>query len=273
MSLDIEPLTPTIGAVVNGIDLRRAITSDELFADIHAAWLKHLVLFFRAQRLSPEEHLALGRRYGELHVHPAAPFLGDDPRLMRIHTDADSHRNNGDVWHSDVSADTCPPMASILHLNEVPAEGGDTLWANMYAVLASFSPMFQDALRGMTAIHEANYAGFYGEHAPQRDNPRASHPVVRTHPETGRDGLFVNSGFTRRIIELTRGESDAILKLLFEQTRNPLFHCRFKWSAGSVAIWDNRCTQHLAIWDYFPQSRSGIRVTVTGDPPFLRRDQ
>ena len=268
-SITVEPITPGIGAIVHGVALQDTITDDGLFATIHALWMEHLVLFFREQRLNPEEHVAFGRRFGELHIHPAAPYAHGNPALMKIYTDENSRRNNGEVWHSDVSAAEEPPMASILHIHQVPTLGGDTLWANMYAVFDSLSGSLQQFLRGLEAEHEANYQGFYGDHQPQRESPKAVHPVVRTHPVTGRQALFVNSGFTRRIKGLNPRESDDLLRMLFDQIKNPAFHCRFSWQADSVALWDNRCTQHMAIWDYHPETRSGLRVTVSGDRPYL----
>lgn len=267
--LEIEPLTPRIGAIVHGVDLTRPLT-DETFGEIHDAWMDHLVLFFRDQPMTPEQHLAFGRRFGELHVHPAAPYANDDPALMKIHTDENSFRNNGEGWHSDVSADEEPPMASILHIHETPSQGGDTLWANMYEACNAISEPLRRLLETLTAVHVADYTGFYGDHKPQRDNPRAEHPVIRTHPVTGRNALFVNRGFTRRIKGVTREESDALLGYLFDLVKNPNFHCRFQWQPNSVALWDNRCTQHMAVWDYYPEARSGIRVTVKGDKPFYR---
>ncbi len=264
--IEVEPLTPRIGAIVRGADLTADI-SDELFADIHAAFLKHLVLFFRDQPMTPDQHLALGRLFGELHIHPAAPFAEGNPALMKIHTDGDSFRNNGEGWHSDVSADEEPPMASILHIHRTPSQGGDTLWANMYEVYAALSEPVKQFIDSLTAVHAADYSGFYGDHKPQRENPVAEHPVVRTHPETGRKLLFVNSGFTRRIKGIARQESDALLAMLFDRIKDPNFQCRFRWEPDSVAIWDNRCTQHMAVWDYYPETRSGIRVTVKGDKP------
>ena len=192
----VEPLTPTIGAVVEGVDLTQEM-DDETFAAVTQAWMDHLVLFFRDQPLHPEQHLALGRRFGELHIHPAAPYAGGNPELMIIHADADSQRVNGERWHSDVSADEEPPMGSILHLQQVPSRGGDTCWANMYEAYEALSPAMQAFLDPLTAQHVANYAGYYGDHQPQRPPPRAVHPVVRTHPVTGRKALYVNEGFTR----------------------------------------------------------------------------
>ena len=264
--IDVQVLTPRIGAVVHGVDLTKAL-SEEMFQEIHAAWMDHLVLFFRDQAMTLDQHLAFGECFGELHIHPAAPYANENPALMKIHTDKDSARNNGEGWHSDVSADQLPPMASILHIHSTPSEGGDTLWANMYEAYDALSDTFKDLLEPLTAIHAADYSGFYGEHAPQRESPRAEHPVIRTHPVTKRKGLFVNSGFTKRIKGITKAESDSLLGFLFDHIKNPNFHCRFNWLANSVALWDNRCTQHMAVWDYYPQTRTGIRVTVKGDKP------
>ncbi len=265
--ITVEPLTPTIGATVTGVDLRQPI-DDELFSELHAAWMEHLVLFFRDQPMSSAEHLALGRRFGELHIHPAAPYAEGNPELMVIHTDKDSFRNNGERWHSDVSADAEPPMASILHVHHVPPQGGDTCWSNMYAAYEALSPAMRDLLEPLTALHASDYSGQYGEHKPQREFPSAVHPVVRTHPVTGKKALFVNEVFTRRITELSPEESRALLGFLADHVKNVNFQCRFQWEDHSVALWDNRCTQHMAIWDYYPESRSGIRVTIKGDKPF-----
>ena len=134
--------------------------------------------------------------------------------------------------------------------------------------LGMLTPSSNTVLEPLTAVHTSDYTGYYGDHQPQRANPSAEHPVIRRHPVTGRKALFVNGGFTKRIKGVTRGESDALLRYLFEHVKNPNFHCRFQWQPNSVAIWDNRCTQHMAVWDYYPETRSGIRVTVKGDRPF-----
>ena len=265
--IEVEPLTPKIGATVSGVDLTQPL-SDDAFEEIHQAWMEHLVLFFRDQAMSSEQHLAFGRRFGELHIHPAAPYAEGNPELMVIHTDKDSFRNNGERWHSDVSADAEPPMASILHIHHVPPSGGDTCWSNMYAAYEALSPAMQELLEPLTAQHASDYTGQYGEHKPQREFPSAVHPVVRTHPVTGKKALFVNEVFTKRIVELSRDESAAILGFLADHVKDVNFQCRFQWADHSVALWDNRCTQHMAIWDYFPESRSGIRVTIKGDKPF-----
>ena len=262
--ISVEPLTPTIGAEISGVDLGNL--DDETFEEIHNAWMKHLVLFFRDQTLTPEQHLAFGRRFGPLHEHPAADYADGDPALMVIHTDAQSKRNNGGGWHTDVSSDEEPPLGTILHLHELPSQGGDTLFINMYAVFESLSPAMQQFLSTLSAVHMLDYGALYGRDG-HRENPRSVHPVVRTHPVTGRNALFVNPGFTRQIEGLTRGESDALLAYLFEHARQPRFQCRFKWSKHALAMWDDRCTWHMALWDYFPETRSGLRVTVKGDRP------
>ena len=265
--IEVEPLTPCIGAVVRGVQLGQPLT-DAVFAELHAAWMEHLVLFMRDQRMTPAQHLSFGHRFGELHIHPAAPYAHGDQALMVIHTDETSKRNNGAGWHSDVSADEEPPLGSILHLHRLPAQGGDTLFANMYAAYEALSEPLRTLLDGLSARHESDYTGQYGNHVPQREFPRASHPVVRTHPVTGRKALFVNAGFTRYIEGISRRESTALLNMLFEHVKNPTFHCRFRWQPLSLAMWDNRCVQHMAVWDYYPDTRSGLRVTIKGDKPF-----
>lgn len=265
--IEVEPLTPGIGALVRGVDLSKQM-SEAVFAEIHDAWMAHLVLFLRDQRMTPAQHLAFGRRFGALHIHPAAPYAHGDPALMVIHTDANSRRNNGAGWHSDVSADEEPPLGSILHVHRVPSQGGDTLFANMYAAYEALSDPVRVLLDGLAARHRSDYTGQYGDHPPQREFPCASHPVVRTHPVTRRKALFVNAGFTRHIEGVSRRESDALLDMLFEHVKNPAFHCRFRWQPYSAALWDNRCVQHVAVWDYHPETRSGLRVTIQGDRPF-----
>ena len=264
--IEVEPLTPHTGAIIHGVDLTKPVT-DEMFQEIHDAWMRYIVVFFRDQPMTPEQHLAFGARFGEFHIHPAAPYCHDNPALMQIHTDKDSKRNNGQGWHSDVSADEKPPMASILHLHQTPPCGGDTLFANMYDAYDALSDPMQQFLQPLEAMHSLDYSGFYGEHPAQRENPHAVHPVIRTHPVTGRAALYVNQGFTKRIRGISAAESDALLQLLFEHVKNANFHCRFQWQPHSVAVWDNRCTQHMAVWDYYPETRSGIRVTIQGGRP------
>lgn len=267
----VEPLNPVIGAVVAGVDLSEPLP-DATVKEIHAAWLRHQVLFFRDQELSLEQHKAFGRLWGELHVHPAAPAPEGHPEILVVHADERSRTVAGYGWHSDVSCDAEPPSASILRLEQVPPDGGgDTCFSSMYAAYEGLSDRWQRFLADLTAIHgsEHVYRGRYGITGSLRDGeyPQAEHPVVRTHPETGRKALYVNSGFTTRIRGMKPAESRATLEFLFEHVKSPEFQCRFRWKPNSVAFWDNRCVQHLAIWDYFPHVRHGYRVTIKGDRP------
>jgi taurine dioxygenase len=163
-------------------------------------------------------------------------------------------------------------MGSVLHITELPPVGGDTLFASMYAAYETLSPEMQRFLCGLTAVHDGEhvYRGRYNYDDGGKSFPRAEHPVVRTHPVTGRRALFVNRGFTTRIVELKRAESDGVLQMLFRHVETPELHCRFRWAPRSIAFWDNRCVQHHAMWDYYPQRRHGNRVTIRGDKPFYR---
>jgi taurine dioxygenase len=270
--ISFQPLTSSIGAEVIGVDLAHPLT-DRDFETVRNGLLKYLVLFFRDQNLTPSEHKAFGRRFGDLHIHPAPlGILNGDPEIIIVQTDENSRRIAGEVWHSDVSCDLAPPMASILHLKEVPPVGGDTLFANVYAAYEALSPSMRRFVSGLTAIHDGqgNYAGRQTSPSRGSDYPRAEHPVVRTHPVTGRDALFVNRMFTSRIVQLEPFESEALLGLLYRQIERPEIQCRFRWKPNSVALWDNRCAQHQALWDYFPKRRYGHRVTIAGDRPFHR---
>ena len=271
----IEPLSPTIGAEIFDIDLRKPL--DSLAVKVLAeAWRKHLVLFFRDQALSLEQQKAVGRQFGKLHIHPAAPKDSKHPEILVVHGDDKVEFVAGTLWHSDVSCDVNPPMGSILRVEQVPSSGGDTLFSSMYAAFDALSEQMQHLLVGLTAVHDGEqyYRGRYGRtNLRDRDYPSAEHPVVRTHPETGRQALYVNEGFTTRIKELSPTESDALLGFLFKHCARPEFHCRFRWRRNSMAWWDNRCVQHLAIWDYYPQTRHGYRVTIEGDRPFYEPNQ
>ncbi len=268
--ITVDKLTPAIGAEVSGVDLSEPIDGAQL-AEIKRALTENLVIFFRDQAHSPARHLAFGRLFGDLHLHPAAPHEPGLPELMTIYTDKSSVRANGEGWHSDVSCDLEPPMGSILHIRQCPPQGGDTLFASMYAAYEALSERMRAYLDGLTAIHDGEhvYRGLYaniGE--PDRASyPSAEHPVVRTHPVSGRKALYVNRGFTTRLLGIPVDESDGVLRYLFEHMENPLFQCRFRWRPGSVAFWDNRCTQHRAMWDYWPNVRAGYRVTIKGERP------
>ncbi len=268
-TITIDRLTPIIGAEIGGVDLARP--SNRQMDEIHRALAEHCVIFFRDQHLTPEQHLDFGRRFGELHIHPAAPHEPGHPELMIIKADRNSSRANGEGWHSDVSCDPEPPMGSILYMKQVPPAGGDTLFASMYAAYEALSDRMKRYLDGMTAIHDGEpvYRGLYADLgvADKPSYPRAEHPVIRTHPVTGRKALYVNRGFTTRLCGVPRDESEGVLRTLFDLAEHPLFQCRFRWRANSIAFWDNRCTQHRAMWDYWPHVRYGNRVTVRGETP------
>jgi len=265
--LDIRPLTARIGAEVFGVDLTRPV-SEAQAAALKAAIAAHQVLFFRDQMIDHDSHKAFGRLFGELAIHSGVAGLADHPEIVAIHADADSRYIAGENWHSDLTCNAEPPMGSILYLHTVPQIGGDTLFASMYAAYEALSPRMQAYLAELTAVHDGDHV--YRPLFPDLDRryPCSTHPVVRTHPVTGRKSLFVNASYTTRIVEVPKEESDAILAFLYQHCMNPNFQVRFRWRPHSVAFWDNRCTQHLATWDYFPQTRSGFRVTVAGDKPF-----
>lgn len=270
-TLTIDKLTPIIGAEVGNIDLSKPLGNRQV-DELHRALAENCVIFFRDQHISQDQHLAFGRLFGDLHIHPAAPAEPGKPELMIIRADKDSPRANGEGWHSDVSCDLEPPMGSILYIKQCPPKGGDTLFANMYAAYEALSDRMKAYLEGLTAIHDGEdaYRGTYAN-LGVKDKPvypRAEHPVVRTHPVTNRRSLYVNRGFTKRLAGVPRDESDGILRYLFEHMENPLFQCRFRWQPNSIAFWDNRCVQHRAMWDYWPHTRSGNRVTVAGDKPY-----
>ena len=270
---ELTKLTPLCGAELCGIDLAQPLEEREVKA-LERALAEHCVLFFRDQAMTPEQQKTLGRSFGELHLHPAWPRLvPGHPEIMEIYADEKSKRVAGEDWHSDVSCDAEPPLGTILYMLEVPPVGGDTLFANMYAAWESLSAPMRRMLEGMTALHDGEYVyrGRYEGAVEQgKIYPRSEHPVVRTHPVSGRKALFVNRTFTTRIVQLAKHESDAVLAMLFEHLERPEFQCRFRWQQGSVAFWDNRCAQHHAMWDYYPQRRRGLRVTIKGDAPFYR---
>jgi taurine dioxygenase len=274
-----RPLTPTIGALVENVDLAVPLDAEQ-FADIQAALLRHQVIFFENQRLTPVQHRDFAARFGALHTHPLYPGVPEAPELFTL----DNHQANptdNDSWHTDVTFIETPPKAAILHAHLLPASGGDTIWSNMKAAFEALSPSFRDYLTTLDAVHDfargfpasGVVAGNAGAEAHARAvaaNPPVIHPVVRTHPETGEDGLFVNTTFTDRIVGLSRKESDAILGVLFDHIQKPEFLVRWRWSENAVAFWDNRVTQHYAVNDYLPARRIMVRATILGDRPYHR---
>ncbi|MFI8394862.1 TauD/TfdA dioxygenase family protein [Pseudomonas sp. NPDC078863] len=264
-SITLDRLTPIIGAEVGGIDLSQPLSEEQL-TEVRRALLENHVLVFRDQHLTVEQHKAFGRLFGELRALPVEDIDGDDPELVVIRASAKSRFVAGETWHSDGTADLEPSMGSMLYVKETPAMGGDTLFANMHLALEMLSPAMQQFLGELTAIHDGAipWQGFQ----PPANLPSTEHPVVVRHPETGRKSLFVNSGFTSHIVQLSGGESQTLLNMLFDLVaREPILSCRVRWAPNTLVFWDNRCTQHHAVWDYFPHSRYGERVTILGKQP------
>jgi taurine dioxygenase len=273
--MNVIALSPIIGAEVIGVDLAAGV-DDALFTRLHRAFLDHGVLVFRQQQpLEPEAQVTFARRFGPLHRHPAAPGLVTDPHIFVVRTHAESQIANGNGWHTDVSCELEPPLATILQIHEIPPSGGgDTLFAGMEAAYRALSLPMRRFLSGLRAVHASEhvYRGRYADRGvddADRTYPMAVHPVIRTHPETGRQSIYVNRGFTTRIVDLSPSESQAILGWVFSHLEQPEFQIRVKWCRNDVVMWDNRCVQHYAIWDYWPEERCGHRVSIEGDPPFF----
>ena len=277
MSLTVSPLTPALGAIVSGVRLADELPQSTI-TQLGSALVEHQVLFFRDQPITPQQQCAFARRFGELHIHPIYPVLPELPQIMVIDTGVDFAPDN-DNWHTDVTFSPTPPMAGILAAKQLPAVGGDTLWSSNLAAYEALSAPLQRLLEGLTAEHsvvksfpasrwgadpsfKARYERAVAKHPP------VSHPVLRTHPVSGRKALFVNEGFTTRINELAERESDALLAFLFAHAGRPEFILRWQWHMDDIAFWDNRITQHYAVADYLPQRRIMHRATVMGDRPF-----
>lgn len=282
-TITIDPLTPVIGAEVGGVDLSRPLEPAQ-FAEIRAAFNAYHVLVFRDQKLSKEDHKRFGRMFGKLHVHPyhvkktapehAGPFdTESDPEILVVKADQKSRYVAGEEWHSDVTCDAEPPMGSMLYLTQTPKiGGGDTCFISTIQAYDTLSPAMKEIVKGLTATHDGAkpYTGGYGTAAPEGGWPKNTHPVVIRHPENGKLGLFVNRGFTTRINEFSRSESDAFLEFLWDHIESHVeFQCRVRWYPNTLTFWDNRVTQHHSVWDYFPYSRYGQRVSIIGERPRL----
>jgi taurine dioxygenase len=277
MGLSLTTLTPTIGAVVDGFEISESVCEADVSA-IKSALADHHVLFFRGQQITPAEQRNFAARFGELHVHPIYPRHTDAQEIIVLDTAVTDLTDNA-IWHTDVTFAKTPPMGGILAARILPPRGGDTLWSSTIAAYEALSAPYRQFLRGLTATHDIAHS-FPPERfgstpeaeqrlaAAKRSNPPVSHPVVRTHPVSGRQGLFVNSGFTTRINELSPSESRSVLDFLFAHSVKPEFVVRWKWQVGDVAFWDNRLTQHYATDDYRPARRVMHRATVIGDAPY-----
>jgi alpha-ketoglutarate-dependent taurine dioxygenase len=276
-SIEVRPLTGALGAEIQGPDLN-ADLDDATVAAIRRALLDHCVVFFRDQRFDADRHKALARRFGEIFIHPNYKGTGPDPEIVDIRREPGDLRIVGEEWHTDTTMIPEPPMGAILYAIEVPPYGGDTLFANQYLAYESLSDGMKRLLEGLRAVHSDRkvagpQAGLNAYRATKVREDAAwqetvsVHPVVRAHPETGRRLLFVNHSYTIRFDGMTEAESAPLLGYLLDHGHRPEFTCRFRWAAGSVAFWDNRCVKHLAVHDAGRFRRIMRRVQIAGDKP------
>ncbi len=268
-TIDVTTLTPHIGAEIGGVDLSGPL-SNEQFSEVYQAWLDWKVVVFRDQHLDREQHKAFARRFGKLHVHPMQHSYGGDPEILTVKTTEESNYTAGNGWHTDVTCDAIPPLGSMLYVTETPdCGGGDTLFADMALAYELLSDPMKTFVDDLVAVHDGAipYTGRYRVPPPDgKQYPRNEHPVVTKHPDTGEKILYVNSGFTSHIKDLRPWESKALLDALYQHTATTLrLYCRVDWRPNTLTFWDNRCTQHHAVWDYFPHSRYGERVSILGD--------
>jgi taurine dioxygenase len=277
MAIQVSRVTPAIGALVEGIDLSRELEQRDVDR-LGELLVQHQVLFFRDQPLTPQEQVRFAARFGTLHVHPIYPVLPELPEILVLDTSKDFLPDN-DNWHTDVTFSETPPLAGILSAKQMPGSGGDTLWSSCSAAYEALSEPMRRMLDGLTAQHSV--AKSFPPERWQNDpafkeryeravakHPPVNHPVVRTHPVTGRKGLFVNGGFTTHINELRPTESRVLLDFLDAHASRPEFTVRWRWKVNDVVFWDNRVTQHYAVADYLPERRVVYRATVNGDKPY-----
>jgi taurine dioxygenase len=270
----VSPIAGSLGAELGGVDL--ADLDDAAVADIRAAWLEHGVVFFRDQHLSEDQFLAFARRIGEPGRYPFVPGLDGHPEIIAVTKLPHETTNFGGIWHSDTAYLDEPPMATMLLARQVPPAGGDTLFADMRAAFDALSPAMRALLEPLRAVNSSALADVsktredrIRDAGPVDDLPayEAVHPVVRTHPETGRKALYVNVAHTERFDGMTVDESRGLLEHLFHHQVRPEFTCRFRWDVGSLALWDNRCVQHNPVNDYHGHTRVMHRITLQGDRP------
>lgn len=273
--LTIEPIAGALGAEIGGVDLSRPLDG-EIVVSLRRALLDHLVIFFRDQDLTPESFMALARNFGQPVRYPLIEGIAGFPEITEIVKREDDRANFGGIWHADTTYLDCPPMGTLLHALDVPPHGGDTMFANQnlaYETLSEPLRRFLDGLNAVSSSAKADVsktredmvraAGLPG----QSHDHLAEHPVVRTHPETGRKCLYVNVAHTARFVGMTEEESAPILDYLFRHQVRPEFTCRFRWRKGSLAFWDNRATQHNPINDYHGYRRVMRRITLAGERP------
>ena len=269
--MEIRRIAGALGAEIRGIDL--SSPKDHEISFIRKAWLENLVVFFRDQPLSPEQFMAFAKRIGKPVEYPFVKGIAGFPEIIEVKKLEHEKMNFGGIWHSDTAYLQEPPMASMLVAREVPPTGGDTLFANMYMAYETLSDGLKKVLSELTAVNASSKADVTRTREDRtggEDRHReyvAEHPVVRTHPETGRKALYVNVGHTVHFKDMSEAESRPLLEYLFAHQIRPEFTCRFSWQVGSIAIWDNRCTQHNPVNDYHGYRRLMHRITLAGDRP------
>jgi len=276
--IDVVPMTGAIGAEIFGVDLSKPL-ADDVFEEIHRAFLDHLVIFFRDQEITPDQQKAFARRFGELHIHPYTAPIKGHREVIEIVKEPDENINWGDGWHTDLVVEEELPMGSILYAKEIPAYGGDTSFSNMYLAYETLSEPMKTIVDGLTSVFKGALNGYTSFRSmttlPNAAPLSAEHPLVHTHPETGKKSLLLHRKNLKHFKGMSESESKPILDHLFSHAENPNFACRFRWQKGSIAMWDNRCTQHRVTADYFwkergyePSRRRMHRVTVRGHVPY-----
>jgi taurine dioxygenase len=284
--IEVKPLAGMLGAEIHGVDL--ANLDDETFAEIYAAWLDHLVVFFRDQKLTPEQQIAFAKRFGGIHYHPFVKGMEQHPEILEIIKEETDTRAFGEVWHTDQMFNPKPAKATILYAKESPSYGGDTMFTNMYAAYETLSEPMKVLIKDvktwsvgdrkklsagdkMGSTEKGRYVGNEKMAAKVQDPgelvTESAHPLVRTHPETGRKALYLGN-HVQTLHGFKAAEAKPLLDYLSTHSIFPEFTCRFRWEVGSMAIWDNRCTQHRALNDYQGQRRRMHRITIAGDAPF-----
>lgn len=274
--IEVQRASPAVGAEIRGVDLAGPLPAG-MIDEIQHALFQFGVVFFRDQQLTPDQHVAVARRFGEININRFFRTVDGYPMIAEVRKEPDQDKNIGGGWHTDHSYDAAPAMGSMLYAREVPESGGDTLFASMYAAYDALSDGLRRTLEGLQALHSSRHAFGAQTYEARGDlkgrvlNPEAAtqdavHPVVVRHPGSGRRALYVNPAFTLRFVGWTEEESQPLLRYLYEHAARPEFSCRFQWRAGSLAFWDNRCTWHYALNDYHGQRRLMHRITVEGVP-------
>jgi taurine dioxygenase len=274
-SITVTPTSPNIGAEIGNIDLTQPLSNRQV-QELHQALIDHLVIFFRDQKIDHEQHKTLGRYFGKLHVSVGgdgtnSKALSGDPEVRALHFDANSESVSGETWHTDQSCARIPPMGSILYLHTVPPDGGgDTMFASMYAAYDALSDRMKAYLEGLSAVHDGTRVF---AQTPNNKVPISTHPLIARHPVSGRKLIYFTGEVVTKINNIPPEESDAIRAFLTQHCAHPDFQFRFRWKPHSIAFWDNRCAHHRAIWDYWPNTRSGFRIQIRGTEPPIPASQ